>query len=110
MKLICNGNDLSLAVGQVFKAASTKAQNPILEGILLKAENGALTLTATDLELAIEKFIPADVKIEGETVVPGRFFAEFVKKLTHEQIELSLNDNRLRIRYTDSEEIGRAHV
>jgi len=103
MKLVCNGNDLSLAVGQVIKAASAKAANPILEGILLKAEGGLLTLTATDLELAIEKYIAADVKIEGETVVPGRFFAEFVKKLTHEQIELSLIESRLRIRYTDSE-------
>ncbi len=103
MKISCNGNDLSLAVGQVFKAVSSKTTMPILEGILLKAERGALTLTATDLELSIEKSIAADVKIEGETVVPGRFFAEFVKKLTHEQIELSLIDSRLKIRYGDSE-------
>jgi DNA polymerase-3 subunit beta len=104
MKLICNGNDLALAVGQVYKAASTRTQqNLVLEGILLKARDGALTLTATDLELAIEKTIPAEVKIEGETVVPGRFFAEFVKKLTREQIELSLTDSRLRIRYGESD-------
>ncbi|MBO5214605.1 MAG: DNA polymerase III subunit beta [Clostridia bacterium] len=104
MKLICNGNDLSDAVGKVYKAVSTRTTNPILEGIKLKAENGTLRLTATDLELAIEKIIVADVKIDGETVVPGRFFAEFVKKLTQEQIELSLSDsNRLKIKYTDSE-------
>ena len=78
MKLICNGNDLADAVGKVFKAVSTRTTNPILEGIKLCAENGSLHLTATDLELAIEKIIVADVKIEGSTVVPGRFFAEFV--------------------------------
>ncbi len=106
MKLICNGNDLSDAVGKVFKAASTRTTNPVLEGIKLVALNGSLTLTATDLELAIEKTIVAQVKIEGETVVPGRFFAEFVKKLTHEQIELTLDTaNRLKIKYTDSEGI-----
>lgn len=104
MKLICNGHDLSDAVGKVYKAVSTRSTNPILEGIKLKAENGTLRLTATDLELAIEKIIVADVKIDGETVVPGRFFAEFVKKLTQEQIELSLSEsNRLKIKYTDSE-------
>ncbi|MDR2201548.1 MAG: DNA polymerase III subunit beta [Clostridiales bacterium] len=104
MKLICNGNDLSDAVGKVFKAASARTTNPILEGIKLTATAGTLTLSATDLELAIEKNILADVKIEGETVVPGRFFAEFVKKLTHEQIELSADEtNRLKIKYTDSE-------
>lgn len=104
MKLICNGSDLSDAVGKVFKAVGSKTSSPILEGIKIKAEQGTLTLTATDLELAIEKVIVADVKIEGETVVPGKFFAEFVKKLTKEEIELSVIDkNKLKIRYTDSE-------
>lgn len=104
MKLICNGNDLADAVGKVYKAVSTRTTNPMLEGIRLKAEQGTLTLVATDLELAIERSIIADVKAEGEAVVPGRFFAEFVKKLNREQIELDLDDSyRLRIRYMDSE-------
>ena len=104
MKLICNGNDLSDAVGKVFKAVGAKTTNPVLESIKLKAEGGALTLSATDQELYIEKSIAADVKIEGETLVPGRFFAEFVKKLNREQIELTLAENsRLLIRYQGNE-------
>ena len=104
MKIICNGADLSDAVSKVYKAASVRTTNVILEGIKLKAADGSLTLTATDLELAIEKCIVADVLIEGETVVPGRFFSEFVKKLTFDRIELSLDEaNRLKIKYTDSE-------
>lgn len=104
MKLICSGYDLSDAVSKVYKAVSPRTTNPILEGIKLSATGGTLTLTATDLELAIEKSIVAQVKIEGDTVVPGRFFAEFVKKLTHEQIELTLDSSsRLKIKYTDSE-------
>ncbi len=104
MKLVCNGNDLADAVGKVFKAVSARTANPLLEGIKCKAESGSLTLTATDTELAIEKVIVADVKIEGEAVVPGRIFAEFVKKLTKEEIELSVSDkSNLKIRYTDSE-------
>ncbi len=104
MKLICNGNDLSDAVGKVFKAVSTKTTNPVLESIKLKAEGGALTLSATDQELFIEKSIAADIKIEGETLVPGRFFAEFVKKLNREQIELTLNESgKLLIRYQGNE-------
>ena len=104
MKVICSGGDLSDAVGKVIKAVSARNANPILEGIKLKAEQGTLTLTATDLELAIEKSIVADVKIEGETVVPGRLFSEFVRKLNREQIELSVADgNQLKIRYMQSE-------
>ena len=104
MKLILGGNDLADAVGKVFKAVATRTTNPVLEGIHLKAKHGSLTLTATDLELSIEKTISADVKIEGEAVVPGKFFAEFVKKLNREQIELALDSGgRLKIRYGDSE-------
>ena len=55
MKLICDGLDLSDAVAKVIKATSQKTTNPILEGIKLVAENDCLTLSATDLELSIEK-------------------------------------------------------
>ena len=104
MKLICEGLDLSEAVLKVIKASASKTTNPILEGIKLKACDDSLTLTATDNEITIEKTIPADVKIEGEVVVPGKFFAEFVKKLSNEQIELSLTEKKLlKIKYTDSE-------
>ena len=104
MKVVCDGLDLSIATAQVIKAISNKTTNPVLEGIKLCAENDRLKLSATDLELAIEKTIKADVKLEGETVVPGKFFSEFIKKLTGEKIELELADkNRLKIVYTDSE-------
>lgn len=104
MKLVCEGLDLSDAVLKVIKATAVRTTNPILEGIKLKAAEDTLTLSATDLDISIEKTIPADVKVEGEVVVPGKFFAEFVKKLAGEQIELSLNQNNtLKIKYTDSE-------
>lgn len=105
MKLICDGFELSEAVNKVMKATAIRSTNPILEGIKLKAEDDELVLSATDLELSIEKRIKADVKIEGETVVAGRFFSELVKKLNNEKIEIikSEDENTIRIKYTDSE-------
>lgn len=104
MQIVCDGLDLSDAALKVSRAISNKTTNPILEGIKLVADNDYLTISATDLELAIEKKIKAEVKIEGETVVPGRFFTEFIKRLNKEKIELTLNDkNQLKIKYTDSE-------
>ena len=104
MKVVCDGLDLSIATAQVIKAISSKTTNPVLEGIKMTAEKDSLVLSATDLELAIEKTIKADVKKEGECVIPGKFFTEFIKKLTDEKIDLELNDkNQLKINYTDSE-------
>ena len=104
MKVICDGLDLSDAVLKVSKALPVKAANPALEGIKITAKGDSLTLLATDLELTIEKKIKADVLMEGETVVVGKYFVDFVKKLEKEQVELSrLYDAQLQIKYSDSE-------
>lgn len=104
MKVICDGLDLSDAVLKVSKAIAVKAANPVLEGIKITAEGDTLTLLATDMELTIEKKIKADVLMEGQTVVVGKYFVDFVKKLENEQVELSqLYDSQLKIRYSDSE-------
>ena len=104
MQVVCEGLDLADAVAKVSKAIPNKTTNPILEGIKLVAKEETLTLSATDLELSIEKKIKANVKIEGEVVIPGKFFSEFIKKLSNEVIELELNDkNQLKIKYIDSE-------
>ncbi len=106
MIVVCQGLELSDALMRVSKAISNKITNPILEGIKLVAEDGTLTLSATDTELSIEKKIKADVKVEGESVVPGRVITEFVKKLTNSEIELELNaQNQLLIKYEDSESV-----
>lgn len=106
MLVSCQGLELSEAFLRVSKAISNKTTNPILEGIKIIAEDETLTMSATDTELTIEKKIKADVKGEGETVVPGRFITEFVKKLTNTEIELEVNDkNQMTIRYEDSESV-----
>ena len=66
MKIECNGNDLCDAVGRVIKAVSVRSPNAVLEGIKLSAEDGTLTLSATDLELSIEHMIRAEIIEAGE--------------------------------------------
>lgn len=104
MLVSCEGLELSEALLRVSKAISNKITNPILEGIKIVAEDNTLILSATDTELSIEKKIKAEVKSEGETVVPGRFITEFVKKLTNSTIELEVNEkNQMNIRYEESQ-------
>ncbi len=104
MKLICDGLDLSDAVLKVSKALSVKSANPVLEGIKISAFGDTLTLLATDSELTIEKKIRADVLMEGEVVVVGKYFVEFVKKLEKEQVELcKLDEGPLQLKYSNSE-------
>ena len=89
MKCVCEGIDLSDAVLKVVKACSSKTTVPVLECIKLSAKNDTLSLSATDGEISIIKTIKAEIYEEGEICVPGKYFADFIKKLEGVQITLS---------------------
>lgn len=104
MKTVVKAIELSNAVAKVVKAVSSKGQNPILECIKLVCKGDVLTLIATDNEISIETTIKAETFMEGETLVLGRLFADFIKKLEEEDdLELYLDDGRLNIKYSSSE-------
>jgi len=102
MKLICDGLDLAEAVNVVARAANARTVNPILEGMKLVAKGGKLTLSATDLEIYINKTIRADVKVEGTVVVPGKLFSEYVRKISGSQISVTVEGNTVVINHGDS--------
>ena len=103
MKFSVDSLSLSEAVNKVIKAISVKKNNPVLECIKLSAHDGFLTLTATDMELSIEKKIVADVVIDGEILVPGKFFSEFIRTLNEETLTLECsNGTNLEVKYGES--------
>ena len=103
MKFSVDSLSLSEAVNKVIKAISVKKNNPVLECIKLSAHDGFLTLTATDMELSIEKKIVADVVIDGDILVPGKFFSEFIRTLNEETLTLECsNGTNLEIKYGES--------
>jgi DNA polymerase-3 subunit beta len=105
MKFFCESAELADAVLKVSKALPVKKQLPILEGMKFKAEGDVLTILASDLELSIQKTVKADIKIEGETVISGRFITDFVKKLKNENIEVGVNNNQMTITYSENKVI-----
>ena len=103
MKIVCEGINLSDAVLKVVKACAGKTTIPVMECIKLSARNDTLTLTATDGEISIQKKIKAEVYEEGDICVPGRYFADFIKKLEGVQITLSVENTMMEMTYADSQ-------
>jgi len=64
---------------------------PILGNVLLRTEGGRLKLTATNLEVGINCWVPAKVDDEGAITVPAKLFTDFVNSLPPGPTELSLN-------------------
>ena len=103
MKIICEGIELSDAIMKVVKACSTKTTNPILECIKISAENDTVELLATDGEIAMQKKMRAEVLEGGAICVPGKYFADFIKRLENCQVTLATEGDRLDISYGESE-------
>ncbi len=103
MKFVCEGMVLSEAAFIVSKACAIRTMTPVLECIKIKAQNDSLILTAYDGEISIEKKIKAEIIEEGEVCVNGRFFADFMGKISYNEVVIVSNDKGIEVRYGDSE-------
>lgn len=105
MKFTCSQQTLAKALNTVSKAVSTRTTLPILKGILLEAKaDGTLILTASDLEISIQKKVEAEVQQEGSVVVISKLFGDIIRKLPNEDISIEeTEDNNILIKTNSSE-------
>ncbi|MGO4706397.1 DNA polymerase III subunit beta [Microvirga sp. 2MCAF38] len=69
------------ALGHVHRVVERRNTIPILSNVLLRAEDGALRLKATDLDIEVTETIPADITEAGSTTIPAHVIYDIVRKL-----------------------------
>ena len=94
MKFICQQQNLIKALNIVSKAVSVRTTIPVLKGIMLKAEAGKLTMSASDLDLSIQDTVEAEVSEAGSVIVMARLFSDIVRKLPGEEVQVEFSDDR----------------
>ncbi len=92
MKVTCAQKDLQKALNIVSKAVKPNSTLPVLDNILIKTEGKKLFFLSTNLEIAIECSIEAQVKNEGSLTVPAKLLDSYVSLLKDDQVELSVNN------------------
>ncbi|HPR39393.1 MAG TPA: DNA polymerase III subunit beta [Oscillospiraceae bacterium] len=92
MKIICNRNDLSEALNNVTRAVATKSTHPAMEGVLVRAEEGAISLVCYNMEMGIRTSMEAKVAEEGAIVLNARLFFDIVRRLSSETIEITCDE------------------
>ncbi|MFD3258939.1 DNA polymerase III subunit beta [Paenibacillus lentus] len=100
MKIRILKHELNESIQHVSKAISSRTTIPILTGIKLEVNFQGMTLTASDTDISIQAFIPAEdhdkqiVQIErpGSVVLPAKFFVEIIKKLPSQEIEMEVKE------------------
>jgi len=96
MKIICSQESLLHGIQTVQKGISSRIGLPIYNGILFEAnEDNKVHLFATDLEIGIDCYIPAQVIETGSTVIPSRIISELIKKFPEGKIEIECSDNNI---------------
>jgi DNA polymerase-3 subunit beta len=98
MKVLCDRDRLRDALSVVATALPTRTTKPILETVLLEANDNSLSLSSTDLEVAI-RFTLTDLQVDqkGTCLVPAREASEFVRDLTDETVTLEVGKGSVQI-------------
>jgi DNA polymerase III subunit beta len=97
MKLQVTQENLNRALSSVARVANSRGTLPILANVLIKTSHNRLSLSATNLDIAITHYIGAKVKDEGSITVPARLMQDFVGSLPEGVIELDLQETKLHV-------------
>src|ERR1700740_619896 len=81
MKVTVERAALLKSLGHVHRVVERRNTIPILGNVLMRANNGGVSLKATDLDLEVVARGPADVDSPGPITAPAHMVYDIVRKL-----------------------------
>jgi DNA polymerase-3 subunit beta len=101
MKFSIDRAALLRALAHVQSVVERRSTIPILSNVLLRAENGMLSLATTDMDVEMTEAIAADVATPGATTAPAVTLHDIIRKLPESskvQIELDGSGNFITVK------------
>jgi DNA polymerase-3 subunit beta len=101
MKFKADRATLLKALAHIQSVAEKRNTIPILANVRIEVSRGKLSLTATDMEIAVVEEVPCTAIRDGSTTAPASTLYEIVRKLPDGvEVELDLNpeNGQLRLR------------
>ncbi|MBQ8992382.1 DNA polymerase III subunit beta [Candidatus Saccharibacteria bacterium] len=87
MEIKVEQGKLSRALASVSRvAAGARTTLPILTNVLIRADGNKVSLTATNLDMAVVEFVPVISATDGVITVPAKILAEFVSNLPRGEV------------------------
>jgi DNA polymerase-3 subunit beta len=81
MKFTIERSQLLKSLGHVQSVVEKRNTIPVLSNVLLEADNGQLTLKATDMDLEITETLEAEIGEAGITTAPAHMLYDIARKL-----------------------------
>lgn len=98
MKLQITQENLNKALVSVARVASSRGTLPILSNILIKTIDNRVSVSATNLNIAITHYIGSKVSEEGAITVPARLMQDLVSSISSGVIDITLEETKLHIK------------
>lgn len=104
MKLSCEKILLEHAIAIAGRAVSSKSSIPVLEGLLLRADDEELTVTGYDLQTGIRVKIPVDIAEPGQIVLNAKLLDNILRRMPEDIVTLTVHKNlRTNLRCGDTD-------
>lgn len=104
MKLVIDRAALLRALGHIQSVVEKRGTIPILSNVKLAAEGGKLSLTATDMDIAVVETIDANVADAGATTVQAHTLYEIIRKLPDGlEVEIAEEGGKVAVRAGQSD-------
>lgn len=97
MNIECVKDKLVKDLSKAEKITGKNITLPILNCVLLEANESTLTIKSTNLDLGIEIKVPVKVNKPGKVAVPGSILNNFITNLNDKNINIEVLDNTLNI-------------
>ena len=95
MKFTCEKFLLLSAILTASRGAATKSPVPLLDGLLVVAEEESVKISGYDLKTGIVTTFPAEVEESGGIVLNARLFGEIIRKMPGQYVSISVNSGFL---------------
>lgn len=92
MQIICKKSDLLNSVNIALRAVSSKTTLPILECIVIDAQEGVIKLISNDQELGIETIVKGTIVEAGAIAINAKLFAEIIRKLPDNDVTFTTDE------------------
>jgi DNA polymerase-3 subunit beta len=95
MKIEVLKENLKTNLGIIERIVGKNISLPILNNVLITADDNFLSLVSTDLEIAVELWILVKIIKKGKVVIPAKFFSSFIASLPNEKITMESKEQTL---------------
>ena len=98
MEIEVTQEKLSRALNNVSRVAIGRVTLPVLNNVLIRVDKKKVSLTTTNLDMAVIDFLPTSNSKDGTVTVPAKLLADFVSNLPKgETIKISASDTKVTI-------------